>query len=631
MKRTIKLIVGACLGTVLFPAWIWAATPTAVQALKLTPVQRDVCYDQPNAETAEKCAIAAKKIDGRIGWIVTTREGVILRKFLDTNGDNVVDQWCYYKDGLEVYRDIDSNYNGKVDQYRWFNTGGTRWGIDRNEDGVIDYWKSISAEEAAAEAVAALAARDAERFARLLPTPTELKSLGLGPTRADSLAEKIKKAMTEFQAVAARQNMLGADTEWIQLSAGRPGLVPAEAGQTAKDILVYENASAIAISGGKHVQVQLGTLIQTGENLWRLVDLPQIVAEGQAQTPPTGFFFQASMSVRGQPSGGMNEGMQKLLADLEELDRQAAEAKSVEERTQFTHRRADLLERLAAACQTAEERSLWLRQLADMLGAAVHSGDCPDGSERLQALFDKLNKNDADRQLAAYVKFRQLTADYFLAMQKPKADFAKLQEEWLKTLEKFIADFPTAPDAAEAMLQLGISEEFTGQEADAKNWYTRLVKEFPDSPAAKKAAGALVRLDSIGKPLSLSGRSPLGSTVDLAAYRGKVVLIHYWATWSAPSKADMPALKELWNKYGRGFTIIGINLDQDVNTLNAYLAENPLPWPQIYEAGGLDSPPANALGIITVPTMILVDQQGKVISRGLTAADLEAELKKLVR
>ena len=53
---------------------------------------------------------------------------MILRKFVDTNGDNVVDQWSYYKDGVEVYRDIDSNFNGKADQYRWFNTGGTPLG-----------------------------------------------------------------------------------------------------------------------------------------------------------------------------------------------------------------------------------------------------------------------------------------------------------------------------------------------------------------------------------------------------------------------------------------------------------------------------------------------------------------------
>ena len=181
------------------------------------------------------------------------------------------------------------------------------------------------------------------------------------------------------------------------------------------------------------------------------------------------------------------------------------------------------------------------------------------------------------------------------------------------------------------MLQLAISQEYLGQEEDAGKWYARIVKEFPESPAAKKAAGAQNRLDSVGKVLSLSGRSPLGSQIDLASLRGKVVLIQYWATWCGPAKADMPTLKELWNKYGRSFTIIGVNLDNNVKDLNAYLAENPLPWQQIYEEGGLDSRPANVFGILTVPTMILVDQQGTVVNRSVSIADVESEVKKLVK
>ena len=56
------------------------------------------------------------------------RTGKILREFVDTNGDNVVDRWSYFKDGVEVYRDIDENFNGKADQHRWLNTAGIALG-----------------------------------------------------------------------------------------------------------------------------------------------------------------------------------------------------------------------------------------------------------------------------------------------------------------------------------------------------------------------------------------------------------------------------------------------------------------------------------------------------------------------
>ena len=93
----------------------------------------------------------------------------------------------------------------------------------------------------------------------------------------------------------------------------------------------------------------------------------------------------------------------------------------------------------------------------------------------------------------------------------------------------------------------------------------------------------------------------------------------------------MPALKELAAKYADSFAVMGVSLDTNAQDLNAYLAENRLPWPQIFEEGGLDSRPANLLGIWTLPTMILVDQDGKVVSRNIAIADVEGELKKLVR
>ena len=76
-------------------------------------------------------------------------------------------------------------------------------------------------------------------------------------------------------------------------------------------------------------------------------------------------------------------------------------------------------------------------------------------------------------------------------MQDPKASSAKvqaeIQTEWQKNLEQYVSEYPTAPDAAEAMLQLAIAQEFAGQDDDAKRWYARAAKEFPDTPAGKKA------------------------------------------------------------------------------------------------------------------------------------------------
>jgi thiol-disulfide isomerase/thioredoxin len=614
-----------------FAAVAQAASPSVEQALKLLPMQPQVDFSRPTAQQVAKCTIQARKINGRGGWVVDGPDGLVLRKFVDTNGDNVVDQWSYYKDGLETYRDIDANFNGKADQYRWFHTGGSRWGLDKDENGRIDSWKTISAEEVTAEVVVALAQRDAQRFARLTLKPDELDSLGLGKETAEKVAEKIASLATEFKTLAARQKTVTAETKWSQFSGTKPGIVPAGTDGSSKDLRVYENVVAIVQTGQTHSQVHIGTLVQVGD-VWRVIDLPQVAPDGQAELAASGFFFEASIVRRGPTTDiGTSDQSQELLTELEKLDQETNPSATPQQQADLNARRAELLKKIAKAAGSPADRAMWLRQLADMVSAAVQTGTYPDGVKQLDTLLEELKGSAADKDLAAYVRFRRLTAAYGLSLQSPKADFTKIQSQWLKDLEQYVADYPTSPDAAEAMLQMAIAQEFAGEEDKAKQWYARVVQRFPNSSPGKKAAGARIRLDSVGKSITLRGKGPDGSAVDLAKYRGRVVLVQYWATWCEPCKRDMATLKELVSKYPRSFTVIGVSLDRSSKDLAAYLSENRLPWPQIFEEGGLDSEPANQLGILTLPTMILVDKQGKVVNRNVQTAELDAELKKLIR
>src|SRR5262245_8847869 len=139
--RAFKFSTFLVLASAAWPLTAQAAKPTTKEALSLVPVQKEIEYDVPEAKEVEKCTVEAETIGGITGWVVKTSGGQILRRFLDTNGDNKVDQWCYFHDGLEVYRDIDANFNNKADQYRWLGTAGTRWGLDEDENGRVDSWK----------------------------------------------------------------------------------------------------------------------------------------------------------------------------------------------------------------------------------------------------------------------------------------------------------------------------------------------------------------------------------------------------------------------------------------------------------------------------------------------------------
>ena len=131
--------------------------------------------------------------------------------------------------------------------------------------------------------------------------------------------------------------------------------------------------------------------------------------------------------------------------------------------------------------------------------------------------------------------------------------------------------------------------------------------------------------------MKFSGKSIQGQQVDLQDLRGKVVLIHYWASWCQPCKEDLKVIKDAHKKYARaGFAPLGINLDHDRQAATRQLQASPLAWTQLHETGGLDSRLANELGIMTLPTMLLIDQQGKVVSRNLHASDLAKELARLL-
>ena len=139
-------------------------------------------------------------------------------------------------------------------------------------------------------------------------------------------------------------------------------------------------------------------------------------------------------------------------------------------------------------------------------------------------------------------------------------------------------------------------------------------------------------MDLKGKPLILSGPDPSGRQINIANMKGRVVLVVFWATWSTQFVSDVPVLRGLLEQYGdRGFEIVGVNLDQQPSVLTAFQKQSRMIWPNIFQPGGLDAPLAKQFGLVSVPTMILVDRDGRVLSNGLTINDLKERLAATVR
>ncbi|MEZ6068340.1 MAG: redoxin domain-containing protein [Planctomycetaceae bacterium] len=295
--------------------------------------------------------------------------------------------------------------------------------------------------------------------------------------------------------------------------------------------------------------------------------------------------------------------------------------------------RAQLLGELARVAATDEERSVWQRQRIDGIAAAVQMNAYPNGLQELQKTEQELARSAPKSDLLPYVVFHRMAAEYNAQLQAADAEGRqKIQEAWVASLEKFIADYPKSEDAADALLQLGVSQEFAGESDKAKQWYARLLQGHRESAAAQRAEGALKRLSLEGQAITFAGQAFGGGNIDLRQYRGKVVAVVFWATWCKPCVEELPQLLELYRQQKpNGFEVIGVNLDSEGAPIQQFVQQFKVPWPHVAEPGGLESRPAREFGIITLPTMFLIDKQGKVVTSNASIEDLKERVPELVK
>lgn len=619
----------------LFSAAPLEAAPSPAAALGLKPVQDGVVYELVSDDDVGRCTVRDIDRNDWSGWEVAGPDGTILRRFADTNGDKKIDLWSYFQYGVEVYRDIDANFNGKADQYRWMATGGTRWGIDANEDGTIDSWKVISAEETTMELIAALANADATRFAALVVSPADIQEAGIRGDMQETLTRKAARAATKFKEFAETQTTVDREAKWLQFAATTPGLMPAGEPGFEKDVFAYENAVAMFESGDRSGQLLVGTIMRSGD-AWKLLDLPVLAEKGEPIAQAGGNFFTPGGTFGDSPAGSSagDTKTQMLVSKLEAIDTRLAQATETQDFANQNEQRADVVASLIEAASTPEERDTWTRQFVDTVSVAVQSGAYPKGLDRLKSLAKSLGQSNSPQTeaLRAYTEYQLIGTEY-IARQSPDADFAEIQEWWLGELHAFADRHPQAPETAQAKLQLALSKEFEGQDDDALTFYKQVVTDFRGTETAERAAGAIVRLQSVGKEVELEGATIQGKAFRLSQLRGRPVILHYWATWCDPCKQDMKRLRSLQARYQRaGLQIVGVNIDNSREQAVTFLKENPLPWFQLHEDGGLErSPLAKQFGVQTLPTMMLIDSKGRVVRHNISAAELDDALAAMIK
>jgi thiol-disulfide isomerase/thioredoxin len=109
---------------------------------------------------------------------------------------------------------------------------------------------------------------------------------------------------------------------------------------------------------------------------------------------------------------------------------------------------------------------------------------------------------------------------------------------------------------------------------------------------------------------TLSGRG--GKNIDLAQFKGQVVMINFWATWCTPCRKEMPLLEDIYKKYKpMGFTMLAVNVEPDPKAAEAWLGKlsKPVTFPVAFD---VDSKVSKLYKVVGMPTTVFVDRKGNV-------------------
>jgi peroxiredoxin len=145
---------------------------------------------------------------------------------------------------------------------------------------------------------------------------------------------------------------------------------------------------------------------------------------------------------------------------------------------------------------------------------------------------------------------------------------------------------------------------------------------------------ALLGAPSAGDPApQFQARSIDGASVDLAALRGKVVLIDFWATWCGMCRTEMPSMIETYDRLAKDgrFQIVGVSVDTDVALVPRFVASRGMRWPQIALGGAAENPIARLYNVNSTPTTVLVDRAGRIVALDLTGEPLRTKIEELLR
>jgi peroxiredoxin len=242
--------------------------------------------------------------------------------------------------------------------------------------------------------------------------------------------------------------------------------------------------------------------------------------------------------------------------------------------------------------------------------------------------FEKSIEDLTSQEIPLYQQYGHVSKKAQTALE---TKLSEIREEKRRRAYQYIAVHPSSFYSIDLIWERATY----GSEYEAVKKLYDLLDDKAKQTVSGKAVGDrlnVLKRSALGAPMiDFSQNDTAGSAVHFSDFKGKYVLVDFWASWCGPCRAENPNVLNAYNEYkDKNFTVIGISLDDKSDNWKKAIRDDNMPWTQLSDLKGWGNEVSAYYGIVGIPSNLLIDPSGKIVAKDLRGEELLKKLTELM-